>query len=395
MRKVKNIIMAPTKLCLMLLIIGTTLIVSSCWDGIEINRRSVIFSIGIDKNMEETIGTDSGMDDPRRYAVSYVIPDMGKLTGAVSVAEDIVSVETAKSTTFSSTIEDVQTKTQNTINFGHTKAILLGADLLRDPIMMAEVIDALERNMLFSRSTPIFAVRATAQEVLEVKNEQHPMIGLYIMNYIQNKERAVSRYKEALLGNTIRDLRENNAAVIPIVDTIYGKKIEIKGGALLKGFELQGWFTPEEVRGILWAEGKVRGAKIPVPFGESYLSYTVREQESKIRFFIEDSQLYCNIDITNEGEIGEYFISSSNSLMDEDYIENIEMQVSHKIKKEITHLINQTKQYNTDIIGLRTELYRQHPKLWATLEEGWDKIYQDLQIDVTVDTKVRRTGIIE
>ena len=107
MRKVKNIIMAPTKLCLMLLIIGTTLIVSSCWDGIEINRRSVIFSIGIDKNMEETIGTDSGMDDPRRYAVSYVIPDMGKLTGAVSVAEDIVSVETAKSTTFSSTIEDV------------------------------------------------------------------------------------------------------------------------------------------------------------------------------------------------------------------------------------------------------------------------------------------------
>lgn len=381
------------KIGIVVMLIGQTLIVSSCWDGIEINRRSIIFSIGIDKNIEkDAAGT---LDSPNRYVVSYAIPDMGKLSGIDSVAEDIVSIETAQSTTFSSSIEDVQTKTQNTINFGHTKAILLGADLLKDPIMMAEVIDALERNMLFSRSTPLFAVRKTAGEAMMVKNEQHPILGLYIMNYVNNKERAISRYKEALLGNTIRDLRENRAAVIPIVEIINNKKIEIKGGALLKDFELKAWFTPEEIRGILWAEGKVRGAKITIPVGESYLSYTVREQGSKISFFIEDSQLRCNIDITNEGEIGEYFISSSKSLMNEDYIKDIETQVSQKIKKEITHIISQTKVYNTDIIGLRTELYRQHPQVWENLEDSWEDIYKNLQVEVTVDTKIRRTGIIE
>ena len=375
------------------MLIGQTLMLSSCWDGIEINRRSVIFSIGIDKNMaKEDAGT---LDSPNRYMVSYAIPDMGKLSGSESIAEDIVSIETAKSTTFSSSIEDVQTKTQNTINFGHTKAILLGADLLKDPVMMREVIDALERNMLFSRSTPLFAVRKTAGEVMAVKNEQHPIIGLYIMNYVNNKERAISRYKEALLGNTIRDLRENHAAVIPIVETIDDKKIEIKGGALLKDFELKAWFTPEEIRGILWAEGKVRGAKIPIPVGDSYLSYTVREQGSKINFFIEESQLICHIDITNEGEIGEYFISSSKSLVNEDYIQDIETQINQKIKKEITHLIAQTKMYNTDIIGLKTELYRQHPQVWENLEERWEDIYKNLQVEITIDTKIRRTGIIE
>ena len=393
MKKLKNNLFTPKKIGLVAMLIGQTFIVSSCWDGIEINRRSVIFSIGIDKNMEKE---DAGaLDSPDRYVVSYAIPDMGKVSGSDSVAEDIVSIETGKSATFSTSIEDVQTKTQNTINFGHTKAILLGADLLKDPVMMAEVIDALERNMLFSRSTPIFAVRNTAREAMAVKNEQHPIIGLYIMNYVNNKERAISRYKEALLGNTIRDLRENHAAVIPIVETIDGKKIEIKGGALLKDFELQAWFTPEEIRGILWTEGKVRGAKIPIPVGNSYLSYTVREQASKIHFFIEDSQLNCNIDITNEGEIGEYFISSSKPLMNEDYIKDIEARVSQKIKNEITHLISQTKEYNTDIIGLRTELYRQHPGAWEDLEDSWEDIYKNLQVEVTVDTKIRRTGIIE
>lgn len=385
MKKSKLIITLQLAICL--------LICTSCWDGIEINRRAVIFSLGIDKN--ENTGDVDDMDYPKRYRVSYAIPDMSKVSGDDSISEDVVAIQTAESTTFGATVEQVQTKTQDTINFGHTKAILLGADLLRDPVMMKEIIDSLERNMLFTRSTPLFAVRNTAHEVIDVKNEQHPMVGLYIMNYVNNTERAVSRYKEALLGNTIRDLRENNAAIIPIIDIVDGSKIEIKGGALLKDFKLQAWFSPEEVRGILWTEGKVRGAIIPVAVGESYLSYTVRKQDSKIRFHNTDGTLSCHIDIMNEGEIGEYYINSQDSLTNLNSIEKIESQISSIIRQEIIHLIAETKQYNTDIIGLGAELHRQHPNWWDHVASDWDESYKDMEIKVTVDTKIRRTGIIE
>ncbi len=374
----------------------STLILTSCWDGIEINKRAVIFSLGIDKDVDNTDKkeTDS-LDYPSRYTVSYAIPDMSKVSGSESISKDIVSIETAKSTTFSTTIEEVQTKTPDTINFGHTKAILLGADLLRDSSMMKEIIDALERNMLFARSIPLFAVRNTAGEVMTIKNDQHPMIGLYIMNYVNNKERAVSRYKEALLGNTIRDMRENNAAVIPIIDVIEDTKIEIQGGALLKDFELKAWFTPEEIRGILWIEGKVRAAKIPIPVDKSYLSYTVREQNSKISFFTENNKVSCRIDITNEGDIGEYYINDSHPLTNLETIREIEGKISNKIKKEVVHLIEQTKDLDTDIIGFGTELYRQHPKWWDHVADNWDHSYKNMPIEINVDTKVRRTGIIE
>lgn len=372
----------------------SALICTSCWDGVEINKRAVIFSLGIDKTMEGAEDT-GGLDYPPRYTVSYAIPDMSKVSGSESISKDIVSIETAKSTTFSTTIEEVQTKTPDTINFGHTKAVLLGADLLRDKDMMKEIIDALERNMIFARSLPLFAVRNTAQEVMEVKNDQHPMIGLYIMDYINNKERAVSRYKEALLGNTIRDLRENGAAVIPIIDVIEDSKIEIQGGALLKDFKLKAWFTAEEIRGILWAEGRVRGAKLPIPVEGSYLSYTVREQNSKISFYEMDEKVHCKIDITNEGDIGEYYINDSHPLTNLETIREIEGKISNKIKKEVIHLIDQTKEYDTDIIGLGTELYRQHPKWWDHLVDNWDQSYKNMPIEINVDTKIRRTGIIE
>lgn len=388
--------MAKNKIVIMLTLAICTLICSSCWDGVEINTRAVIFSLGIDKNMEDMDADDrDSLDYPPRYVVSYAIPDMSKVSGNESISKDIVSIETAKSATFSSTIENVQTKIQDTINFGHIKAVLLGADLLRDPNMMKEIIDSLERNMIFARSIPLFAVRNTANEVMNVKNNQHPMIGLYIMNYVNNKERAVSRYKEALLGNTIRDLRENNAAVIPIIEIVDDSKIEIQGGALLKDFKLKAWFTPEEIRGILWAEGKVRGAKIPIPVEESYLSYTVREQNSKISFSNEGNKVYCKIDITNEGDIGEYYINASKPLTSLENIRQIENQISDKIKKEITHLIDQTKEYDADIIGLGTELYRQHPKWWDHVADNWDQSYKNMAVEINVDTKVRQMGIIE
>lgn len=374
----------------------SALTLTSCWDGVEINKRAVIFSLGIDKDMDkmDMKETDS-LDYPSRYTVSYAIPDMSKVSGSESISKDIVSIETAKSTTFSTSIEEVQTKTPDTINFGHTKAILIGADLLRDPNMMKEIIDALERNMLFARSIPLFAVRNTAAEVMEVRNDQHPMIGLYIMSYVNNKERAVSRYKEALLGNTIRNMRENNAVVIPIIDVIEESKIEIQGGALLKDFKLKAWFTPEEIRGILWIEGKVRGAKIPIPVDKSYLSYTVREQNSKISFFTKDNKVYCKIDIINEGDIGEYYINNTHPLTDLETVRKIESQINSKIKKEVAHLIDQTKEYDTDIIGFGTELYRQHPKWWDHVADNWDNSYRNMPIEINVDTKIRRTGIIE
>ncbi|HHX60510.1 MAG TPA: Ger(x)C family spore germination protein [Epulopiscium sp.] len=388
--------MTKNKIVVILALATSILICTSCWDGVEINRRAVIFSLGIDKNMDPMDSQDTtSLDNPPRYIVSYAIPDMGKVSGNESISKDVVSIEAAKSTTFSTTIEEVQTRTQDTINFGHAKAVLLGADLLRDPDMMKEIIDSLERNMIFARSIPLFAVRDTAQKVMDVKNDQHPIIGLYIMNYINNKERAVSRYKEALLGNTIRDLRENNAAVIPIIEMIDDSKIEIKGGALLKDFKLKAWFTPEEIRGILWAEGKVRGAKISIPIEQSYVSYTVREQDSKISFFTKDNKVCCKIDITNEGDIGEYYINAAHSLTDLESIRQIESQINNKIKKEMTHLIDQTKQYDTDVIGLGTELYRQHPKWWDHVADNWDDSYRNMAIEINVDTKIRRTGIIE
>lgn len=388
--------MIKNKIILLSSLVIAMLICTSCWDGIEINRRAVIFSLGIDKNMESTdMEETSSLDNPPRYTISYAIPDMGKISGDESISKDVVSVETAKSTTFASTIEEIQTKIQDTINFGHTKAILLGADLLGDPNMMKEVMDSLERNMIFARNIPLFAVKSTAGEVMDVKNEQHPVLGLYIMNYVNNKERAVSRYKEALLGNTIRDLRENNAAVIPVIDIVDESKIEIKGGALLKDFKIKGWLSPDEIRGMLWVEGKVRGAQIPVSAGKSYLSYTVRQQESKISFFAKDNKVYCNIDITNEGNISEYYINSSDSLTSLDNIRIIENQISKRIKNEVNHIIDQTKEYDTDIMGFGTELYRQHPKWWDNVADNWDQSYKNMPIEINVDTKIRQTGIIE
>ena len=38
-------------------------------------------------------------------------------------------------------------------------------------------------------------------------------------------------------------------------------------------------------------------------------------------------------------------------------------------------------------------LDKYHHKLWEEIEDDWDKIYPEIEIDVVVDVKIRRRGI--
>ena len=69
--------------------------------------------------------------------------------------------------------------------------------------------------------------------------------------------------------------------------------------------------------------------------------------------------------------------------------------LSPQLKNEISHIINETKGYDTDVMGFGTELYRQHPKWWDNVADNWDQSYKNMPIEINIDTKIRQTGIIE
>ena len=100
---------------------------TGCWDSVEINERNVVLEIAIDKNQD--IDKSEPISKQEDYEITYTIPDMKKLSGEDSLAEDVKSSIVTKSPTIEVSVDEVESKSQNTISFSHTQAVILGEEL--------------------------------------------------------------------------------------------------------------------------------------------------------------------------------------------------------------------------------------------------------------------------
>lgn len=168
------------------------MMLTGCWDSTEVNSRSVILELAIDKNTDYKYDPERLLDGQPVYTISYTIPDFGKLSGTDSLAKDVETNLTSQSATIATSIADIELRSKNSVSFSHVKALFLGEDLLKDPKLFKATLDALSRDMLIARNVPLLAVNGEASTTTEIENNEQPILGLYIMDYFNNKERATS-----------------------------------------------------------------------------------------------------------------------------------------------------------------------------------------------------------
>lgn len=408
-----------------LLLLVPTLLVG-CWDSIEINNRSVILEFAIDKNIEHEYNPNIPLDNQNIYNIVYTIPDMAKLSGTESLAKDMETSIVVQAPTIATSIDNLETKTRNTISFSHVKGLMIGESLLKDPDLFKQVIDSISRDRLLARNIPLLAVKGDVTKIVTIENTQQPITGLYIMNYFNNKERPRSYFKTQLLGNFITDIQDTGVATMPIFHLPKGaeeepttdsgqvnpeseqskstnqpigqddNEIDISGGAVIKDYELVDYITKEEVRGQLLIQGEVRNAPIPILFKGSPITYTIKQEKSKLKFEQTETGLLCTVKIETKGGISEYTAAAAEDIFDKDIIKEIEVEMEKEIARQAQLAIDKSKVMNTDFLQIGLELYRKHPKWWDEYKETWEKgTYERLPIEVEVDVTIENTGILQ
>ena len=64
------------------------------------------------------------------------------------------------------------------------------------------------------------------------------------------------------------------------------------------------------------------------------------------------------------------------------------------MKEEIYKAIEISKEHRAEIFGFGDLLYRTDPDRYYELKDDWDKVYEDLEVVVEVETETRRPGLI-
>ncbi len=378
------------------------MMLTGCWDSTEVNSRSVILELAIDKNTDYKYDPERLLDGQPVYTISYTIPDFGKLSGTDSLAKDVETNLTSQSATIATSIADIELRSKNSVSFSHVKALFLGEDLLKDPKLFKATLDALSRDMLIARNVPLLAVNGEASTTTEIENNEQPILGLYIMDYFNNKERATSFFKKQLVGTYIKEMEDTGVSTLPVFHVDQTDKeemkgqIDISGGAVIHNNELVGYLTKEEVRGQLLVEGKVRNSPVVVVYEDNLLTYQIKDEKSKIKFKDTPEGPTCLIEMDVKGSISEYLTESGTNLTKDGTIEEIKTLLAEEIITQVGVGIDKSKEMNIDFLGIGQAMYRKHPKMWAKYKPGWlRETYQNMPIRIGVNVDIQNTGIEE
>lgn len=386
--------------CLVSMLLMTSFMLTGCWDSTEVNNRSIILELAIDKNDTFSYDPNKLMDDQNIYTISYTIPDFGKLSGNESLAKDVENTIEVGAPTIGSSIDDLEIKNKNSVSFSHVKAIMLGESLLKDRELFRRTVDSLSRDMLIARNVPLIAVNGEARLTTAVENPEQPILGLYIMDYFNNSERATSFFKKQLVGNYIREMDDTGVSTLPVfhLEEVEGEKgtVDISGAALIKDHELVDYLTKEEVRSQLFVEGKVKNSPVVIPYNDTLLTYNIKREKSKLKFNEGAQGIECLIQIEVEGNISEYLSEGRPKLTKTETMEEVKNLIAQEIVKQINVGLDKSKEINVDYLGIGQALYRQKPKLWNQYEGSWmTTTYKDMPISIGVDVAVQSTGLEE
>lgn len=230
-------------------------LLGGCWDAREIEERTSVIALGIDKH-------------PEGYEISVQVPVPLKIVGSGGggggeSGQNAVQIFSGTGKTVSDTLDDIQNQTNQQLFLGQARILLFGEEVAKDGI--GRVVDGLKRRPEIRRRQWPLVVKGKAKDAMKAnpKLEQIPME--YIITMMENGSR-MGKYNDEDFGKTLINL--SSPAKHPMMNfmEISPQQIEWKGLAVFKKGNWSDTYPVKRVSRCCVC-GTKRGETINVPCG--------------------------------------------------------------------------------------------------------------------------------
>lgn len=379
----------------------SSILLTGCWDQIEIDERAHISALGIDKYYDnEVVQSEETRTTPdkkieiktpenipkNRYAFTFAFPDeLHKNTKDIiisSVGETLYTVS-----------EIIADRTNKAFFMGHLKTVIIGSEVAEDPIMFREILNALETEELISRKVVMAITKDTAHEILKIEPSTQPMVGQFVSELFRRTDRT-PRTPKGDVGEIFTDLHETGTTIIP---TLIPGMTDVKaaGAAVIKDYELKGWLGEIDTRAlmILKRDVKISGG-FSIKYKDHIVALEIRVMKPKKSLIKENDKITIVIDVPMKADVKQTYFNPRESLLDTKVLKDIEDITSKTVKEEMDSMIKKIQnEFGADVIGIGDFLDKYHHEEWEKLEENWDDVFPNINIEIKTSVKIRRIGL--
>lgn len=385
--------MKISKMCILLAV--CCILLTGCWDKMEIDDRNYVISMGIDKYEEQDKSQkiDSKSNDENKYTISLGMAELEKSSGGQNNENEEKGVKLLSGSTLAGTMKLSDLFSSRQTYFGQTKVIVFGERLLEDSKLFREALDVLERNQDINMKIIVLAAKGKASDVINSVSGANDPTGLFIWDFYKNNSKEVAATTKLDFETLLISLRRNSNAMIPLADT-KDKTLLLGGSALIKNYQLCGYLDENEERGSLWIEGDAEGAVLEAIYENINIPMRVIKNSSDISFIERNQNIICNIDISVKGNV-EGFIVDDVGIFNDKTIEEIEDVFEEMVKKEVINVIEQLqKRYDVDSLDFVGELNKRSYDIYKNHIGNPEAIFRGMDFNVSVNVDISGIGMI-
>lgn len=371
---------------LILLIVCLTL-VTGCWDNTDLELRTSVVAIGVDRSK-----TDKG-----RYAMTIQVPIPNMIMGGTGgeQGQEAIRVMSATGNTLNEASTNLQKQLNQMLFYGHTRILVLSEEVAREGI--EELLDPFRRAPQIRRMMWPMVVKGSARELLlsNTKLEQIPTV--YIMDLLDNgAERGL--IPNVTIGTLFADFSDTSTEAG--MNYVEASKDEFKwnGFAVFRQDRMVGALKDGEVWSLLHLRENQLAGEIDVPCGGTGQGkkrnlVTFRPKTIRVEKDFTpkgETQYEAKYHIRLEGDVIES--QCEMDFQQEKNIEHMQKVLSEEMTNQAKKMIEKLQQeYKSDVLKLGSFVRATYPQWWNA--EKWIEVFPYGKIQVTYDVHIRRTGM--
>jgi Ger(x)C family germination protein len=385
-------------LCLALM-----LILTGCWDKVEIDKRAFVLGAAADVAPESN--ENKGMEDMEGYNAnpfmltlempvfrSMISQNSGSGGGGSSGQAKPAWTYSSTGTSFFEIERQMATRSDRVLFFGHQKVLIIGKELAERHNLL-DVLDFWARDPESTRCIKVLIADGLAKDILSAQPQMAQSASTFIADQLQQGAKT-ARFIDTDLCDFLHKLGDGSSMLTGRISISEDKDIKIAGSGVIKDGKLLGWLGEQETRAAQFVMGQIKGGEVVVRDPRDRtgtMTFEMYNERTQLKAEFEGKRPSIEIEIRTEGNIAE---ANSGSTADEAYIAACEQAVSEELEKEIKATLDKLqKQYKADVLGFGSYLEKHHNKEWKGIEKEWDDIYESMPVSVDVEVNIRRIGM--
>ncbi len=366
------------------------LVLSGCWDRMEVNDLAIVTGAAIDKSGDNQINLSLQLFIPKTLASGG-----GQAGGSGGGKMTITASQTGKN--IADALSKFQGKLPREIFWGQCKVFIFGEELAKQGIQ--EQMDFLLRHSEPRGRAYVFVSKGKAKTILEnVPNLERYSAEVLreIINFrigmqitLQDVDEMLTGIAQAAALPYIKIDKEQQSEGKPI------KYVHIDGAAVFNKDQMVGTITEAETRGVLWLRDEIKGYTISTEIEDGKGFVSLNPVSARVHLFpqIQDNKWKMTVDVDTEGTI----VQNETNINFEDpkLLEKVERAYQKSIENRIKDTLKKIQhEMHTDIVGFSKEFYRKYPKEWKAVENHWDERFPEVDVTINVIAHIRREGYI-